>query len=502
MQPGTIVAGRYRIVRHLGSGAMASVHLAEDPVLGRQVAIKSVHAAPESELGRRIRREAQLGAGLTHPHLVTVFDTSAVGDEVVIVMELVPGETLDAALARGPLEPARAVAVLRAVAEALDHIHARGVVHRDVKPANILLSERGTVKLADLGVATSDEATRITRTGGVLGTAAYMAPEQFDPGPVTPAADVYALATVAFQALTGRKPYTGATFFEVMARVREGEPPDARTVRSDLPEPVADALRRGMAREPDARPITAGALVDELEAGLRPAAPPSPEPQATVAMAPVPEPTPAPRPKPAAARPAPTPPPAPPSAPRRRPPVAALAGAAAALIAAVVLVLVLTSGGDEPEKRASGTGTTTTAGSTAAAPPAADETPESAPAPATSTPAPPADEQAVTPSTPARAVRAFYERAADDDLDGAWALAGPGVRAQLGPRATFDGTFRTLQSIRFDRLSTVDPTPPDATVRLSTVATHTDRTDRCTGTARTRQADDGTWQVERLDVRC
>ncbi|HWT95174.1 MAG TPA: hypothetical protein VN238_19410, partial [Solirubrobacteraceae bacterium] len=140
--------------------------------------------------------------------------------------------------------------------------------------------------------------------------------------------------------------------------------------------------------------------------------------------------------------------------------------------------------------------TATTAPTPAPAP--ADEEP----ATPNATPVPAPEEQAVTPTSPARTVRAFYERAAEDDLDGAWALAGPGLRRQLGPRGRFDGTFRTLQSIRFDRLSTVDPSPPTATVRLSTVATHTDRTDRCTGSAQTSQTADGTWQIERIDVDC
>ena len=156
---GTVLAGRYRIVRHVGSGGMGSVHLAHDEVLKREVAVKSVHAEPESDLGRRIMREAKLGAGLRHPHLVTVFDVLPEGGALLLVTEYVEGETLADALRRGRLDVARALQVLRAVADALDHAHERGIVHRDVKPANVLLRPDGAVKLADLGVATSEEMT-------------------------------------------------------------------------------------------------------------------------------------------------------------------------------------------------------------------------------------------------------------------------------------------------------------------------------------------------------
>src|SRR3712207_5792386 len=143
---------------------MASVFLAEDTVLGRNVAVKRLHAAPDTEFGRRIRREARLGAGARHPNLVTVFDVAADEAALLLVMEYVAGETLADALKRGPMAPDRALPILRQIAEALDHLHEHGVVHRDVKPANVLLGERGVAKLTDLGVATSAEATQITRT--------------------------------------------------------------------------------------------------------------------------------------------------------------------------------------------------------------------------------------------------------------------------------------------------------------------------------------------------
>ena len=177
IEPGTVLAGRYRVDRSLGSGGMGTVYLAEDDVLERPVAIKRVHAAPESESGRRIMREAQLGATLRDAALVTVYDVIADGDDaVLLVMEYVPGETLADLLARGPMQPVHALQILRPLAEALDHAHAEGVVHRDVKPANVLLRDDGAVKLADLGVATSEDMTQITRTGSLVGTVARSVP--------------------------------------------------------------------------------------------------------------------------------------------------------------------------------------------------------------------------------------------------------------------------------------------------------------------------------------
>src|SRR5918912_2565967 len=175
--PSSLLAGRYRVERLLGRGGMAAVYLAHDERLDRRVAIKRLHADSPVAAARRFAREAKLGASLSHPNLVWVFDTVADEDGVLIVMEYVPGTTLARELQAGPLRPRRAVEVISGVATALDHAHEHGVVHRDVKPANVLLGTGGTVKLADLGIARAAEHTRITSSGVVLGTASYMAPE-------------------------------------------------------------------------------------------------------------------------------------------------------------------------------------------------------------------------------------------------------------------------------------------------------------------------------------
>jgi serine/threonine-protein kinase len=498
--PGRLLAGRYRVVRHLGSGGMAAVYLAEDEALERKVAVKRLHAPPESETGRRIAREARLGAALNHPGLVTVYDTLADEDALLLVMEYVPGETLADAIARGPLAAEDAVRVLRPVAEALDHAHAAGVVHRDVKPANVLLHERGAVKLADLGVATSEDVTRITRTGGLVGTLAYVAPEQLHPGPVTAAADVYALAAVAFEALTGRRVRPGANTMQLLQAAAQ-DPPDLREALPGAPEAAADVLRRGLAPDPDERPFTAVALVDELAAAFAVGAPepeePEPAPDATAELPRV-EPRPArpgpplrpaaPARRPAAPRPAP-----PPEAPfrpfRRRWRV--VVGLALAAVAAGALVAVLAaSGDDEPPPRAETAPARRTAPRTATTQATAPRT--------DTTPAPPAG----APRTPREAVVAVYTRAAADDFDGAWAAAGPGFRARFGnSQATFEGTLGTLESIAFPRLEEIRRSGDTATVAVETVARHTDRVDRCAGTFQAVRRD-GAWLAGDFSVSC
>ena len=205
---------------------------------------------------------------MSHPNLVSVFDIETDDESVLIVMEYVEGETLREALAaRAARRPTAAVAMVRDIAAALDHVHAQGVVHRDVKPGNVLM--RGTVaKLADLGIATAAEATRITVSGTVLGTAAYMAPEQLEGERAGPAADVYSLAAVAFEALSGRKAREGATPMEIAHRVATEPPPDLGEAWPGAPAGAAEALARGMAADPADRPASAGELAELLERGI------------------------------------------------------------------------------------------------------------------------------------------------------------------------------------------------------------------------------------------
>jgi serine/threonine-protein kinase len=262
------VTERYEVIARLGSGGMATVLLCHDEKLDRRVAVKRMHADSPRDAERRFLREAKLGASMNHPNLVSVYDTETDDEGLLIVMEYVEGESLAQALLRGPLSPARVGEIARELGEALDHVHANGVVHRDVKPANVLLRNDGAVKLVDLGIAVSVDQTRVTRSGTVLGSASYMAPEQLEGADVGPAADVYALAAVCFEALAGRKAREGRTPVEIAHSVATTPPPDVRNLEPSVPAAAAAALARGMAREPAERQRTAGELASELADGL------------------------------------------------------------------------------------------------------------------------------------------------------------------------------------------------------------------------------------------
>jgi hypothetical protein len=261
---GTLLDGRYRVIRHLGSGGMASVLLCQDARLGRQVAVKRLHADSPADVEQRFVREAKLGASLNHPNLVSVFDTAVDDEGVLIVMEYVPGEPLSKALRHGPLGPRRVARMARELGAALDHAHGQGVVHRDVKPGNVLLRDDGVIKLVDLGIATAADGTRITRSGTVLGTAAYMAPEQLEGREPGPAVDIYALAAVCFETLAGRRPREGKTPMQIVHSIATSPPPDLRDHWPAASPAVAEVLKRGMARDPEERPQSAGELGTRL----------------------------------------------------------------------------------------------------------------------------------------------------------------------------------------------------------------------------------------------
>ena len=248
---------------------MASVLLCEDERLGRQVAVKRLHADSPVDVEQRFKREAKLGASLNHPNLVSVFDTATIDEGVLIVMEYVDGHPLSRLLRHGPLRPEEVRRMVLELGDALDHAHAQGVIHRDVKPSNVLIRHDGMTKLADLGIATASDGTKITRSGVVLGTAAYMAPEQLDGRKIGPPVDIYALAAISFEALSAKKPREGRTPMEVAHKIATEGPPNLRAVWEKAPRAAAQALKRGMAFDPEDRPASAGEFARELADALQ-----------------------------------------------------------------------------------------------------------------------------------------------------------------------------------------------------------------------------------------
>lgn len=252
----TVVAGRYRVERPLGDGAMAKVLLASDGELGRLVAVKILdrQLAADERFRARFAREARVAAGLSHPNVVTVFDVGETEGQPFIVMEYVDGRPLDERLAaEGSLSPAEVCRIGVQVARGLEHAHANGLVHRDLKPGNLLERSDGAVKIADFGIARALEGTELTEAGTIVGTAAYLAPEQAEGGEITPATDVFALGVVLYELITGRQPWKIDSLASLAGRGAASAPPLPR----DVPPALAGAIERALSPEPGARPSAA-----------------------------------------------------------------------------------------------------------------------------------------------------------------------------------------------------------------------------------------------------
>ncbi len=251
---------------------MAVVYLARDTELGRPVAVKVLadNLADDLELRRRFVREARLAARLSHPNVVGVYDAGEEDDRPYIVMECVDGESLAERLRRdGPLEPAIVTELALQACAGLEHAHRAGLIHRDVKPANLLLTRDGTLKIADFGIAHAGEGTRLTEVGTVLGTAAYLSPEQAYGEPVTPASDLYSLGACLYELLAGRPPYGYETLGELLARRQAGAPPRLEGAPPRLegaPAVLEAAIVRCLALEPADRPPSAAVLAHDLAA--------------------------------------------------------------------------------------------------------------------------------------------------------------------------------------------------------------------------------------------
>lgn len=512
--------------------------LAEDTLLSRLVALKRVHAPDDVAARSRLRREAVIGASLSHPNLVSIYDVVTSDEaEDVIVMEYVEGETLASKLRRGEKPSVgETIEMLAGVSAALDAIHARGIVHRDVKPGNVLIGKDGSVKLADLGIAAVPDRTQITTTGGVLGTYRYMAPEQLEGAPATPAVDVYGLAAVAFEALSGKKARDDANPIALAHALATQPPPDLRTAWTAAPAPAAEVLMRAMSRDPQARPRSAGEFTTLLRGAFE--QPPSPV-VAAAARAPK-----------RARRPAHTPGA---SSPRRV--GGAVLAAAATLLAAMAVAAIVLANTRKPRQAvasahvtraatvpksnstpvvsqrptifhttshqrttraharvhpstvAPAPSTVAPAPSTVASAPVtsssqASTTPAVSSPPVSSAPAP----QVTTPvsTSPIDAVEAFYHLAASHEYPAAWALMDPAFRSQLEGFNGLQATMAATRSITFDGASVLNESDSAATVSVRTTSFRDSGVQNCGGTVNLLRAGDTSpgWVLDHIDISC
>jgi serine/threonine protein kinase len=267
------LASQYAVERELGRGGMGAVFLARDVRLERHVAIKVLppHLAADGELRELFLREARTAARLAHPHIVAVFRADEVAGHPFFAMPFIEGENLaERVSARGPLPPADAVRALREVAWALAYAHARGVVHRDVKPENIMI-ERGSGRsiVTDFGIARVEFGPVFAQDALVMGTASYMSPEQIDGEPLDGRSDLYSLGVVGFHALSGTLPFTGNSVTSLLDAHRRQPAPPLSSVAPRVPAPIAAVIDRCLAKERDARYPTGESLADALEKALR-----------------------------------------------------------------------------------------------------------------------------------------------------------------------------------------------------------------------------------------
>ena len=265
---GETIGSRYELEELVGTGGMSSVFRARDRMLERNVALKVLHDhfSDDDEYVGRFRREARAVAQLSHPHIVTVIDRGEDEGREYIVFEYVDGQNLKELVRRsGPVPVRRALELAIAIAEGLAFAHAQGLVHRDVKPQNVLLSDEGEVKVTDFGIARSLEMDGgVTQTGTVLGTSTYISPEQAGGKSVTPTTDVYSLGVVLWELLTGDVPFPGDNFVTVALRHINEPPPSLLAVRPDVPPRLAAAVDRALAKRPDDRFRTMEGFEQEL----------------------------------------------------------------------------------------------------------------------------------------------------------------------------------------------------------------------------------------------
>jgi eukaryotic-like serine/threonine-protein kinase len=269
----TLFDGRYRILRKLGTGGMANVYLAEDEDLGRRVAIKILNDryASDESFNERFRREAKSAAGLSHPNIVSIYDRGETDGRPYIAMEVIEGRSLkELIVSRGPLPIAVAVDYAKQILQAVRFAHRHGIIHRDIKPHNILLGNENRVKVTDFGIARAG-ASQMTEVGSIMGTAQYLSPEQARGAPVTAASDLYSLGIVLFELLTGQVPFNGDSAIEIAMKHLNEAPKPPSSLRPEISPELDQVVLRALAKNPEERYGTADELqedLDRVEAGL------------------------------------------------------------------------------------------------------------------------------------------------------------------------------------------------------------------------------------------
>jgi len=274
IDPGTIIDGRYRVLSRLGSGGMADVYLAEDRLLGRQLAVKVLHHhfAEDQEFVERFRREASSAAGLSHPNIVGIFDRGEWNGTYYIAMEYVAGRSLKTVVReQGALDPQTAIDIVTQILRAARFAHKRGVIHRDLKPHNVILDEEGRARVTDFGIARAG-ASDMTLTGSIMGTAQYLSPEQAQGHMVSGRSDLYAVGIILYELLTGAVPFDGETAVAIAFKQVSAEPPPPSDCQPGVPAALDAVVLRALAKDPARRFADAEefiAALQQVRQGLR-----------------------------------------------------------------------------------------------------------------------------------------------------------------------------------------------------------------------------------------
>ena len=273
MLEGTRVGERYKILMQIGGGGMSHVYLAYDIILNREVAIKILryNFSNEEELQKRFQREALSATSLLHPNIVAVYDVGEDAEMHYIVMEYIEGKTLKKYIQEfAPLSPARTLQIMKQLTSAMAHAHDNGIIHRDIKPQNVLMNEDGNVKVADFGIATSLNATGLTQTNSVMGTVHYLSPEQARGGIATKRSDIYSLGIVMYEMLTGELPFSGESAVSIALKHLQSETPSVRDFDATIPQSVENIVLKATAKDPNNRYNSAEEMMGDLATALTP----------------------------------------------------------------------------------------------------------------------------------------------------------------------------------------------------------------------------------------